>query len=192
MKRLKTYDDFLAEAAGHRFGCAMLTFDLPVLGQLRAAIDEDDLHVDPQDPGKFGFESEPHVTVLYGVKNLHDIPDVTDRLTVLRDIATGRKIRLHGVSAFKNERFDVLKYSAEGPGNEFLLEMNSYMAGSVEWENEHPDYVPHCTIAYLRPGESDKYIQQLNGGGLGEVEVTPKFVLYSRPDGQKTYLFVNK
>jgi 2'-5' RNA ligase len=190
MKRLKTYDDFLLESTQRQFGCAMLAFDLPALPRLLESVDGADLYSDPAAPGKFGMERDSHVTILYGVKDLYNIPEVTDHLVSLRELAQGCTLKLGSVSAFKNEKFDVLKYSAEE--NPFLYEMNAYMTSSVQWESDYPDYVPHCTIAYLQPGKSDKYVQQLNAQGLGDVEVIPKFVVYSRPDGQKTYLFVNK
>ena len=47
---------------------------------------------------------------------------------------------------------------------------------------DFPDYHPHCTITYLLPGTSDKYIELLKGVSI---QVKPTEFVYSKTNGEK-------
>ena len=59
---------------GNKFGCVMvfLGYDKSEWKQLQDLIDEEDLY-DPKDDTGFGRETEPHITILYGLHS--DIQD---------------------------------------------------------------------------------------------------------------------
>ena len=49
-------------------------------------------------------------------------------------------------------------------------------------ETDFPNYHPHATIGYLKPGQADKYIEMMKGM---EYNVQPQHIVYSMPDGSK-------
>jgi hypothetical protein len=50
--------------------------------------------------------------------------------------------------------------------------------------SDYPDYYPHMTIAYLKPGKGNDYINML-GDEHNEMIMTPQYAVYSRTDGAK-------
>ena len=51
------------------------------------------------------------------------------------------------------------------------------------YTNKYPDYHPHCTIAYVKPNMSDKYIKKLNE--LKGIDMKISKIVYSKSDGTK-------
>jgi 2'-5' RNA ligase len=50
--------------------------------------------------------------------------------------------------------------------------------------SDYPDYHPHMTVAYLKPGKGKHYIDML-GEDHKEMIMTPQHGVYSRTDGTK-------
>lgn len=155
------------EEKKYPYGSAMLHFNFPDMKIFHERIQADDLTED-------GLETEPHVTILYG---LHS-DDINDE-DVIRSCTTGvSSILLHNVSCFENEDYDVLKFDVR---SSFLHDMNKELV-KLPHTNDYPDYNPHCTIAYLKSGKGKKYIEEF---GERSYEVFPTKVIYSKPDGTK-------
>jgi 2'-5' RNA ligase len=116
-------------------------------------------HIKPEHLGEEGREKDPHVTVRYG---LHaDDPDVVrDKL---KDETRG-EARLGKTSLFQNDDADVLKVDVNSPDLHRLHEK----LGSLPHTDTHPDYHPHATIAYLRPGTGRHYEGKEVPGATGE------------------------
>jgi hypothetical protein len=162
-------NDFLTEKDGpFEYGCSMIHFDFPEIKSIHQEIEESDL-------SGSGLEEESHVTLLYG---LHS--DEIDDNKVL-DISTSEpieSIKLHNVSAFENDDYDVLKFDVD---SSVLFKINKKLT-DLPHTNNFPDYHPHCTIAYLKPGTAKKYISSFEGRSY---EVFPTKVIYSKPGGEK-------
>jgi len=177
MKHIKLYESWLSEkkADTYSYGCAMLYFDLPEIKEIHLKISNEDLYTESGNDG-YGLETEPHVTLLYGIHS--DEADDVDVFNICEQ-HNYSGITLHTVSAFKNEKFEVLKFEIEGNG---LRECNRELSEKLAFTNDYPDYHPHCTIAYLKPGTSDKYVEALK-----EITypVTPAKLVYSKPNGDK-------
>lgn len=177
--KLPTLEEFLNESKKseskekekkYDYGCSMLYFDFPHMSILHGKIDKDDIFTDDG----LGLETEPHVTLLYG---LHS-DEIKDQ-DVLDISSKGiESIGLHNPSVFENEKFDVLKLDVEG---KFLHRINKELS-KLPNTNKFPDYHPHCTIAYLKPGKGKKYAEQFENRVH---EVFPTKVVYSKPDGTK-------
>jgi len=166
---LPMFEQFLNEADKYEFGCSMLHFDFPQIKIIQDEISEDDLYEE-----KGGLETEPHVTLLYG---LHS--DDIDDQEVLDISSKGiHSMGLGNVSLFQNKDFEVLKFDVEAP---FLYAINKELT-KLPHTTDYPDYHPHCTIAYLKPGTGKKYTKFLKGRVF---EVFPTKVVYSKPDGTK-------
>lgn len=178
MKKLPTLQQFLNEAKDtkktYEYGCSMLYFDFPQMSVIHDNIDPEDVYKDEEYPS-FGLEKEPHVTLLYG---LHD--DECDETDIINRSKFESKdpINLQNISSFKSEKWDVLKFDAM---HDDLSKINKNLT-ELPHTNSFPDYHPHCTIAYLKPGTSEKYIQAYEGRSFA---VHPKHIVYSKPDGSK-------
>ncbi len=129
------------------FGCLMLYFSIPKWDELLKIIDDDDVYDGPN----FGKETEPHVTLLFG---FHDGVTTEELKNVLSKYQSPINVEIKGVTAFKNEIFDVLKFDIQS--NE-LHEINKELV-TFPHTNRFKDYHPHMTISYLKPGKSEKYI----------------------------------
>lgn len=157
----------------YEFGCSMVYFDFPRMLKIQDGINPDDLYEEEGDR-TFGIENEPHVTLLYGI---HDNEvDENEVMTISsQDIPP---IVLTNASAFENEKYDVLKFDVEC---DKLHEINKELR-KLPHTNGFPDYHPHVTIAYLKPGAAKKYVEKYKD--IKET-VTPKEIVYSKPSGEK-------
>jgi 2'-5' RNA ligase len=171
---MKTYTQFVNENEGinegekYEYGCAMLYLAAEEIANLQKEIAEEDLQ------GK-GLEDDYHVTLLYGLHS-DEISDDEIMKTCCEPVYP--KVRLYNVSLFENPEFDVLKFDAECP---MLTEVNRKLVKFPHTTN-FPDYHPHATIAYLKPGTGQKYVKAFAGRNL---TVDPTQIVYSKPDGSK-------
>ena len=172
------FSDELNEKKGdtYSYGCAMVYFDAPEIFKVQDAIDPDDLYEEEGDRS-YGFEDEPHTTLLYGLHSdeIENDQDVIDACTTI-EIGP---IKLHNVSFFRNEKYDVLKFDAK---NKNLGKINQALTDKFPFTTDFPDYHPHATIAYLKPGAGDKYVEKFKDM---EVEAIPSSIVYSKADGKK-------
>lgn len=174
-KHFKLFCEFLLEKKEeskkkYSYGCSMLYFDFPQMNVLHDEIHEDDIY----DGDSTGLEREPHVTLLYG---LHS-DEIKDDDVINASIKGIQSMGLGNPSLFENEKYDVLKFDVEAP---FLIDINKELS-KLPHTTDFPDYHPHCTIAYLKPGKGKKYTKQFKGRIY---EVFPTKVVYSKPDGTK-------
>jgi 2'-5' RNA ligase len=165
----------------YEYGCSMIHFDLPELKEIHSQIDPKDIYNDPQNPTRYGLEKTPHVTLLYGFHDGWEHDNLEDsQVEEILDISSSfseEPIILDNISVFSSEEYDVLKFDAH---SEDLERINGELSSKYKWEKFYPKYHPHCTIAYLMPGKGKKYLDKFKGL---EIEVLPKEVVYSRPDG---------
>ena len=159
------------ESGPYEYGCVMLYFDFDET-QLTNTIDDGDLYND--ESGRYGKETEPHVTLLYGLHS-NVTPQIIQQIL---DNIHFDDIHLTNPSLFKNDDYDVLKFDANGNG---LLDANRVFM-KLPNSNEYPKYHPHMTIAYLKKGMGDKYITKFREF---DYVVTPLFAIYSVPSGKK-------
>jgi hypothetical protein len=158
----------------YEFGCAMLYFSFPEMKYIHGMIDPKDVYTEKED-GSFGLETEPHTTLLFG---LHDDVSLDD----VKNVINKREYKTCNVfnpSLFENEKYDVLKFDVEG---ENLHDTNGDLK-EFPHTTSYPDYHPHLTVAYLKPGMGKKYLRKMTGLNY---ELTPQHAVYSQPNGDKT------
>ena len=183
---IKTFDQFVNEKkATYDFGCAMLYADFPKMQALHEEIENEDVYVNPDD-STFGLETEPHVTLLYG---LHEEVSTEQVAEVIEKHSFGQFIA-YNPSLFQNEQYDVLKFDIRYPikGGAFLEKCNQDLS-QFPHTTSFPDYHPHMTVAYIKKGMGQKYAEKLAGH---EYQLEPSHVIYSRPNGEKHRIEINK
>jgi 2'-5' RNA ligase len=118
--------------------------------------------IDRREILKSAFEpgEQPHVTVLYGFNS-------NDPLPVARAVKSANLPRIDlevgGLSVFQSAKHDVLKLDVHSPD---LHKLNSIVK-QLPNSSTFPDYKPHITVAYLKPGAASKYAAWLNNAAQG-------------------------
>jgi 2'-5' RNA ligase len=155
------------------YGCVMLYFSFPNIEKIHDAINPKDVYTQEGDR-TFGYEDEPHCTLLYG---LHEEVTTEDVKNVLNNY-TYKPLKAYNASLFENPDYDVLKFDIKGDN---LHETNTDLK-QHPFTSDYPDYHPHMTIAYLKPGTGKRYVKMLKEY---EYELIPQHAIYSKPDGDK-------
>ncbi len=112
--------------------------------------------IDKKDLTGDGVEDNHHVTVLFG---LHTT-DHKDVEKLVKGFGTVY-IQYGKTSIFEAEEHDVVKVEISG---ERLFELNKLLK-KLPYTNNYPDYKPHMTLAYVKPGAGKKYVgmDDING-----------------------------
>jgi 2'-5' RNA ligase len=167
------------EGDTYDYGCVMLYFniDKSSWGNIQDLIDEEDIYTEDGDQ-TFGRETEPHVTILYG---LHaSIPD--SDIKELIDNIKPSKLVLKEISIFENDKFDVVKFDVTGVSKGRVSKLNKKFT-ELPHTTDYPDYHPHTTIAYVKSGMGKKYVQTLSGEST--MIVSYDTITYSKADNTK-------
>lgn len=145
----------------HEWGCLMLEAPEDLAAEVRAwgekSVPEGDLFLGDEDDGGYGRENQVHATVSYGID-----PSVTP--DALRDVLLEQgvpvELRLGKVSKFSKpeDGYDVIKIEVDSPHLHRLHEAIEKAVGTPG--NTYPDYKPHMTVAYVKPGSCDHLIGQ--------------------------------
>jgi 2'-5' RNA ligase len=179
MKHVFLYESWLnainEDKGKHSSACAMLYLKCS-LEEIQSQIKEDDIYRGKEgDKRSYGLEDKPHVTLLYGLENDKVDPDKVMKICTSFEYTD---IRLHNISLFEGDDYDVLKFDAD---SEVLHQINAALS-KLPHHTDFPDYHPHATIAYLKAGTGKDYVKKFEDV---EMEVEPSKIVYSMPDGDK-------
>lgn len=133
-------------------------------------------NIKPEDLIEDGLENEPHVTALYGLTETDPKPVIQVCKKFGPLTAT-----LGLIEAFENEEYDVLKITVDSPD---LAKLNAALK-KLPHENDYPDFRPHVTIGYLKPGTAKAYV---GGEVFKGKELTFNQVVYSDANKVKTLI----
>jgi 2'-5' RNA ligase len=159
---------------GRKFSSTQVNLP-PQVGELQkkaaAAIPESELAAD-------GRETKPHITVKYGLhtENADAVANILANEPPIR--ATIGKVSIF--PAKEGTDYDVVKMDVDSPD---LHRLNAKIAAETKVTDTHPEYKPHVTLAYVKPGEGAKYAGQSNA--LSGKEITLNKVLFSGRGGQE-------
>ena len=135
-------------------GCLMIRYDLPIMKKIQAKIKSEDLYVNEEEDIN-GFPNHIHITVLYGLhkkyRSIYGLLGMAEHQYNIDDC----QALFTDISFFENnEKYDVMILDVISPE---LENLNYILRTRCEYQNDYPDYHPHCTIAYLKKGCADKY-----------------------------------
>lgn len=159
------------------YGCVMMEptkikdWDVNHIG----GIEEDDIFEDPNDDS-YGLEEEPHITVLYGIHEDEVDPSVI--VDMMEQRMEPLVVSISEIDIFENDDYDVVKYNV--PITDDLQKYRNLFMDSFENTQTFPDYNPHITIAYVKPGKGKKYKKKLNEPF--EVRFSKGVYSYHKPD----------
>jgi len=175
----KMLDYVLNENRKYEYGCVMLYFDFPILDKIHKVIDPNDVY-EEEDDDSFGLETEPHVTLLFG---LHK--EVTDEdVKKVLDSLKFSPITLSKLSIFNtNPDYDVLKFDIEDTGGGHILYEANKKLKKYPFTSNFPDYHPHMTVGYLKSGTGNKWVKKIK---TQKFTLTPDYAVYSKPNKEKT------
>ncbi len=187
MNKFVTLIDFLKESksSDNRYGCVMLQADVPDWNILtHRIVKEEDLYDPSDEPGEYGYEEKPHITLLWGIH--HD--EILDESIIYRKIQEihDLTVSVSEIEIFKGDEtndnpYDVVKFDIK-PSKK-LLDLREEFETELPNTQTFPDFHPHMTIAYVRRGEGKKYRRIL------KKPIKFKFTtgVYSDPDYKKSY-----
>ena len=165
----------------NRYGCVMLFANVPDWDKLvKRIVKEEDVYDDPQEPGEYGYEENPHITVIYGLH--HD--EIVDQGVVYNIIQETPSITssIKEIDIFENDDrpYDVVKFNIK-PTQTLLNKRDEFL--EMPNTQTFPEYHPHCTIAYVKKGEGKKYKRLLKD----PIKIKFDKGVYSDPDYRKSY-----
>lgn len=134
-------------------------------------------YIKPEDLAEGGVETQPHVTVKYG---LHGNQEAAVR-EALKDegpitVTLGKTTHFAGV---EDGKADAVIAEVDSPD---LHRLNKLIGDAVPNSDEHPEYKPHVTIAYVQPGKGKDYdgLEDL----VGKKMTIPSIAFASRDEDQ--------
>jgi len=176
----------LEEEKPPEYGCVMLFADVPDWEKLtHRIVKPEDVYDPKEEPGEYGYENKPHITVIYGIHD-KEILDKSTIYNIIQEIPE-MKISVKEIGVFENsdKPYDVVKFDIE-PTKSLLKFREKFL----EFPNTQSfkEYHPHMTIAYVRRGEGKKYRRILKS------PLKFKFTqgVYSDPNYRKSYFDLKK
>lgn len=167
-------------SSDNRYGCVMLFSNVPDWNKLvRRIVKEEDIYIDPEDVDEYGYEENPHITVLYGIH--HD--DIIDKSLIHKMIKSipNLSFSVDNINHFSGEQYDVIKFNI--PKTPELLKIRKEFETELPNTQTFPNYEPHMTIAYVKKGLGAKYDKLLKKALKFKFDKG----VYSDPEYRKDY-----
>jgi 2'-5' RNA ligase len=152
----------------HEFSSTQVDLEKVVADKVRSLgskIPDSDLAED-------GREADPHITVKFG---LHDDEPSAELKRIVKDHGP-IQAKLGKTSLFSNDEADVVKIDVVSHD---LHRLNKKISGACKCTDTHPEYQPHATVAYVKPGKGKKYS---GNASLEGTPVTFDHVVFSTKD----------
>jgi 2'-5' RNA ligase len=177
---IKKYLEFMKESEEksgnlYKYGCVMLQLNISNWDELTGEIDPEDIYK-PEDPSK-GIESNPHVTLLYG---LHEEVTTDQVRSVFENYHENIHVEIDGVGCFEDPDYDVVKLNVVPDGA--IQHIHDRLC-ELPHSDDYDTYQPHITIAFVKKGKGKKYANpkyKYTVKNIGKIKFT-------NPKGEKIY-----
>ena len=159
MKKFISIKNWLNEQKKEQtYGCVMLDSKISDWEEKHiGGIDPKDVYIKPYDDS-YGLEDNPHVTIIYGIHEDEIDPEVV--MEVIKKNMKPVTVTIDNISIFSKNEYDVVKYDV--PVTDQLKEYRNKFEKTFPNTQTFPEYHPHITLAYVKPGEGQKYIKKLD------------------------------
>lgn len=159
MENFQSLNEWLNEQKDEKtYGCVMMDADMKDWEDNHiSGIDPKDVYRKPYDDS-FGLEDNPHVTVLYGIHEDEIDPEVI--YDVIQNEMEPVTVTVDNISIFPGDEYDVVKYDI--PVTDQLKQYREKFEKRYPNTQTFPEYHPHMTLAYVKPGEGQKYVKKLD------------------------------
>lgn len=165
-----------------RYGCIMLYADITeehYSNIVNDIVDPEDIYEDPTGEEEYGYETEAHVTVLWGIH--FDTVSIDNIVKTFYNINHPYLLEIKEISIFENDKYDVVKFDVIP--DKRLLHLRDYCINTFENTQTFEGYHPHMTIAYVKKGKGSKYLKKFNES----LNINFNKIVYSNPDYKKIY-----
>ena len=133
-----------------------------------------------------GLENEPHITILSGIHAIHPSIELMEIIETYPKIS----VTLDNISIFKGSEsynpFDVVKVDVQSSD---LYVLHHAFAEVCENTQEFPKYVPHATVAFVKPDSCD-HLEGLNR--FHGISFLADYVVFSGQDGRHRRIFLGQ
>jgi len=139
--------------------------------------------IDPEDLSPKGFETDPHITLLYGFDDSvvpEDVQKILDRVKI-SSLKTDKISYFADFGSGEPLKFDIIDPE--------IMNLNKLLQALPHPSTTH-EYRPHVTIAYLKEGRAKKYVEDPRFSSL-TFDLKPKEAKYSK-NKVKTKLNLNE
>jgi len=155
MNYIFKHSEFILEKKRFIANCVLIKLDIKNWDDITSIIDKDDIYYDVN--GDFGIQKHPHVSLLYPVMeyNKDKVFDVLDNV-----LDKQIDIEIDSINYFKAPYYDILKFNIKP--NEYLNNIHKELKDNIKNDYKFGEFIPHITIAYLKPGKGDKYVKKLD------------------------------
>ena len=165
----------------YKYSCVMLPASDEVASiakyWTRKNVPVDSLYVNAEE-GMDGYESEPHVTVKYGLES-NDVDQMRELIEGFGSIS----VKFGDVELFKvNPKFDVLKVAVL---SDKLHKLNEIVSKLPCDGDKFPEYKPHMTLAYVKKDSCDDLVPN---DFFSELEDQIDSVIFATTDGSDNYI----
>lgn len=101
---------------------------------------------DPKE--EYGYESKPHITVLYGLENEDDYFKIRKSLASFGEVP----FTIGNIGSFRHDTnpYDVIILEIESTK---LKQLHTQLREKYKNQYKYPEYKPHMTLAYVKKGE---------------------------------------
>jgi hypothetical protein len=150
-----TMADVVRTAGPHSYSSTQINLADPLKSKVLAAAGK----IPDADLAEDGRETEPHITVLYGLQT-DEAKDVAAIVTKYPDFRyTLGEVTIFEVNDKDSQRgggdkYDVVKIDVESPE---LVALHALLA-KLPHADTHPVYKPHVTLAYVKSGLGKQYV----------------------------------
>jgi 2'-5' RNA ligase len=162
-----------------------------IMAMLPASVTHDFLRIAARIPSSVlatdGREDKPHITVRYGTHTQN--PDDVAELLYGTGVVTATLGAFSSFSNAESDSGDVLLVAVDSPD----LEALHRKLGELPHTDTHPQYKPHATIAYLKPGMGQHLATELNktrGLTLRGRRVFLNTLIFSTYDEERTPIYL--